>query len=310
MARIVTMIGRNGRWMLLAGLAGGLLFPELASLMRAALFPLIAAILFVSVLRVEPAQIARALTHMRRDLPLVLLLQFLLPLAVAALFFVCGISGPLAGVIILTTAAAPITGGAGLAALTGLDSMTALRLLVWGTILLPLTSILPLQIVFPGEAISPLEPALRLLGVIALAGGLALLVRLFWQPGPQGEAMVMLDAASALLLAALVLGLMDAIQPMLLRDPWQVLLLLAAAFGLNFGLQIATNTILRRSGSDPRIGGAVALMAGNRNLALFLVALPLSSMEAMMVFVGCYQIPMFLTPLLMRSYYGLRDGAI
>ncbi|MCW7543635.1 hypothetical protein N7I30_07430 [Aurantimonas litoralis] len=304
MTRLLTIIARNGRWMLVAGLVGGVLFPGLASLMRAGLFPLIAAILFVSVLRVDPAQIARSLTHMRRDVPLVLFLQLALPLAVAAILYVVGISGPLASVVILTLAAAPITGGAGLAALTGLDGMTALRLLVWGTILLPLTSMLPLQIVFPGADISPLEPALRLLGVIALAGGLAVVVRRIWRPAPQSDAIVMLDAVSALLLAALVLGLMDAIQPMLLRDPPQVAGMLAAAFALNFGLQIAANTAMRRAGSDPAIGGAVALMAGNRNLALFLVALPPASLEAMMVFVGCYQIPMFLTPLLMRGYYG------
>ena len=303
MTRLLTIIARNGRWMLVAGLVGGVLFPGLASLMRDGLFPLIAAILFGSVLRVDPAQIARSLTHMRRDVPLVLFLQLALPLAVAALFHVCGVTGPLASVLILTLAAAPITGGAGLAALTGLDGMTALRLLVWGTILLPLTSMLPLQIVFPGAAISPLEPALRLLGVIALAGGLAVVVRRIWRPAPQSDAIVMLDAVSALLLAALVLGLMDAIQPMLLRDPLQVAGMLAAAFALNFGLQIVANTAMRRAGSDPAIGGAVALMAGNRNLALFLVALPPASLEAMMVFVGCYQIPMFLTPLLMRGYY-------
>jgi len=45
-----------------------------------------------------------------------------------------------------------------------------------------------------------------------------------------------------------------------LTTAMQVAGMLAAAFALNFGLQIAANTAMRRAGSDPAIGGAVALM--------------------------------------------------
>ena len=44
-------------------------------------------------------------------------------------------------------------------------------------------------------------------------------------------------------------------------------------------------------------------MAGSRNLGLFLAALPPASMDAMMVFAGCDQVPVFLSPLLMWGLY-------
>lgn len=52
-----------------------------------------------------------------------------------------------------------------------------------------------------------------------------------------------------------------------------------------------------------RMGGPLALAAGNRNIALFLVALPAEVMAPIMVFVGCWQVPMYLTPVLLRWLY-------
>jgi len=54
---------------------------------------------------------------------------------------------------------------------------------------------------------------------------------------------------------------------------------------------------------------ALTVMAGNRNIALFLVALPEPVMAPLLIFVGCYQIPMYLTPLLTgRVLKGLDRG--
>ena len=39
------------------------------------------------------------------------------------------------------------------------------------------------------------------------------------------------------------------------------------------------------------------------NIALFLVGLPASITDPVLIFIGCYQVPMYLTPLLMRRFY-------
>ena len=47
-----------------------------------------------------------------------------------------------------------------------------------------------------------------------------------------------------------------------------------------------------------------AVSAGNRNIALFLAA-PAGSGHRSddLLFIGCYQVPMYLTPLLLRRFY-------
>jgi hypothetical protein len=81
-----------------------------------------------------------------------------------------------------------------------------------------------------------------------------------------------------------------------------LLLALAVAFAGNFGLQIAMAIVLRRLAP----GGSVAplaIVAGNRNIALFLTALPAAVTDPLLLFIGCYQIPMYLTPILLGRLY-------
>jgi hypothetical protein len=40
-------------------------------------------------------------------------------------------------------------------------------------------------------------------------------------------------------------------------------------------------------------------------VALFLAALPAKETDAALLFIGCYQIPMYLTPLLLGRWYRL-----
>ena len=47
-----------------------------------------------------------------------------------------------------------------------------------------------------------------------------------------------------------------------------------------------------------------AIVAGNRNAALFLMALPASVTEPLLILLGCYQLPMYLTPILLARLYG------
>ena len=77
--------------------------------------------------------------------------------------------------------------------------------------------------------------------------------------------------------------------------------LLSGSIALNFGLQaIAYKT-------DPRPDAGVAVIAGNRNIALFLVALPPEITDRILLFIGCYQVPMYLTPLVMARLYRSDD---
>jgi hypothetical protein len=106
---------------------------------------------------------------------------------------------------------------------------------------------------------------------------------------------------SAILMAVLVVGLMAAVGPALSRDPATLAFNLAVAFIANFGLQIGTFLILRRRDSEDAV--PLAIVAGNRNIALFLTALPAAITDPILLFIGCYQVPMFLTPIILDRLY-------
>ena len=75
-----------------------------------------------------------------------------------------------------------------------------------------------------------------------------------------------------------------------------------AAFAVSFGMQIGT-LVLGKPWIAPEDLVAYGVVAGNRNIALFLLALPSGVTDQILLFVGCWQFPMYLTPLLMRRIY-------
>lgn len=71
---------------------------------------------------------------------------------------------------------------------------------------------------------------------------------------------------------------------------------LLAALAINIVLVVVTVRLLQaRSWSIPV---PTAIYAGNRNIAPFLFVLQKEVAAPLMIFVGCYQIPMYLTPVL------------
>ncbi|MAU51071.1 MAG: hypothetical protein CMN17_01585 [Roseovarius sp.] len=292
-------LARHGRLMLVLGLALGGLVPPLAGALAPWIFEMIALLLFLAALRVD----LRAAFPGRRSLPrylaITLLMQLALPVTAILLLWALGASATVLGIgIVLVLAAPPLTGSPGLTILAGGDPTPALRQLVLGTALLPLT-VLPVFWLLPvfGAPGVVAEAALRLLGVIVLAGGAGVILRarLSWIRRTEGQGAV--DGLMTLAMAAVVVGLMSAVGPAMLAPTPVFWITLAAVFALNFGAQAVALLLTRRR--VPRDAPALAIIAGNRNLALFLGALPPETAAAMLLFVGLYQVPMYLTPLVM-----------
>jgi hypothetical protein len=302
---LLAAMGRRGQLMLVAGLVGGLLWPQAASLLRPYLTELIVALLFFAALRFDPNELTLSRSLFLHDLALVGVLQLLLPVAVAGFLALFGWKGPAATMLILIATASTISGSPPIAQMLGLSGAVALRLLVSGTLLLPFTSLLPLKMAFgSAESFDLLRPALVLSVIIVASAAGAWLCRRYMVVGLSRRGDQAIGGCTALLLAVFVLALMDAVQPALLADPLDVLALLAFTSAVGFGLQIVAALLyLRLAPGETEQAGAVGVVAGNRNIALFLAALPASQMDPLMVLVGCYQIPMFVTPIAMRPFY-------
>ncbi len=288
-------IARQGRWALLIGLALGVGAPGLAALLRPWITPMILLLLFLAVLRLGPVGLRAGLARPRRTLAIALLLQLALPVAAAI------VAGPTGGAVVLGAvvllASPPLTGSPHMAVMCGADPAPALRQMVAGTALLPLT-VLPVFWLLPvfGDPGAVLWAVARLLLMILAAGGAALALRITGLVTDRATETI--DAVVAVALAAVVIGIMSAVGPALRSDPAGFALVLAAAFALNAALQVGGYAAER--GTER---GALGIVAGNRNIVLLLGVLPPEVTSDLLLFVGCYQIPMYLTPLMFGWLY-------
>ena len=286
--------------MLPLGLLAGLLLPKAAQPLLSFVPELIALLLLVACLRIDlnPAELGgQAVALLLR----VCMLQLILPLLLASVLLSLNTPADWLWPVVLVAAAAPISGVPNLVILLGENPTLALRLLIMGTALLPLTVMPVLYVLDPSLSITTVvSSSLRLLAVIAGAISMAWLIR----RSPLGSASLLqrqqLDGIASLLLALVVIGLMGAIHKAW-DHPAELAQMLLLAIGVNVGLQ-SVGWYVARVG---RLAQPVTLgvINGNRNIALFLTALPATVTEPLMLFIACYQIPMYLTPLLGRLLY-------
>lgn len=304
--RLAASVAPRGSWLLVAGLVVGLALPELAQKMRPAIEPMVVALLFLAVLRMGPEGLRVGRIGLSKAVLRAGLLQLFLPLGVTLLLMTAGLlEHPLALATILILAAAPITGAAHFAVMAGGDPAPALRQTIIGTALLPLT-VLPIWVLIPafGSSTEVLISVLGLLAIIVCAAGLALALRQREiVPGTSGVLRI-LDALAAILLGVVVIGMLGAAGESLHTNPAEFLAVMALACILCFGLQAISRFDWK---APPSERPALAVVAGNRNAALFLSVLPVAVADDVLLLIGCYQVPMYLTPLILP--WLLRLGA-
>lgn len=94
---------------------------------------------------------------------------------------------------------------------------------------------------------------------------------------------------------------MDGVQARLLAEPLWMLAALALALLNNLALNGLTTLALWPFGT--RVALAAGMLAGNRNQALFLAVLPAAADPGVLLFFAIGQVPMFLSPFLLRPVY-------
>ncbi len=294
---------RHGRGVLVAGLLAGIASPTLAGLIRPHIGLLIAVLLAIAAFRIGARAAWGAFSTMAATLGLVAILQVAVPLAVLSVERGLGLAGPLATALLIMTATAPIAGLPNLTIFLGGDPAPALRLVVVGTAFLPLT-VVPVFLASGdlGDPIAVVPAALRLAGLIGVAALVGFTARARLSPELSRSRTTAVDGLSTLVFAVVVIGVMEAIAVEIRLDPAAVAVTAAAAFAANLGFQIVGALLAARLGAGAAVP-AIGLAAGNRNFILLLTALPDPIIQSIMLFVGCYQLPMYLTPLLMGGFY-------
>ncbi len=302
--RILWAASTHARTCLIAGLVAGLALPGLAAAMVPWLPHMVALLLVTTALRIGFRDAMGAVGDLRWGLGVVVALQMAVPLTLLGLLHLAGLSQtPAALAIVLTSAAPAITGSVNLALIMRMDAGRMMQILVLGTAVFPLT-VLPVLWAMPqlGAAQEVISAALTLLAVIIAATATGFLIRARAFPNPTADQIKALDGLSVLAFAIIVVGLMAALTPALQADPWAVLNWALLAFAIGYGLQLLALLTLRRSPLQS-LAGPIAIAAGNRNIAIFLIALPPDIIAPLMIFIGCWQLPMYLTPMLMPRLY-------
>lgn len=296
-------LARHSRLCLVVGLIAGLLFPAVANAARPWLPYLVGLLLFMTAFRVGWAQIKGEGAQISEALKLVVVLQLAMPLVAMGVFALFGVLNmPFVLAVVLMLSAPSVSGAANFTIMTGHDPAPAMRLLVVGTAVFPLT-VIPVLLLMPGvgQGAEALLAGLRLIAVILCAVGAGFLARSLVLPHPSPVQLRRLDGLNALALAVLVVGLMSALGPLVRQSPVTFLWWVSGVALVNFGLQISSFFVLRRMGRPDAV--PVSIVTGNRNIALFLIALSQETMDPLLIFVGCYQIPMYLTPLLLKRMH-------
>jgi len=303
---LLTLCAQYSRPLLIVGLLAGVGLPGVAAAMQPWLPQMVAALLVITAFRIGHRAAFGALVDLRWSIPAVLVLQLVLPVVLVACFAAFGVlSSPMALALVLAASAPTITGGTSLAIILRQDPARMMQLLILGTAVFPLTVVLVLSLVPQVSDPSLLvNTALRSLVVILGAAALGFALRARVMPHPDAAQIKAMDGASVLSFVVIVVGLMAALGPMLRTDPFEALRWSLAAFALSFGLQIVSLLVLRRTRLAP-VCGPLALAAGSRNIALFLVSLPAETVAPLMIFVACWQLPMYLTPMFLSRLYRL-----
>ena len=296
-------VGRRSAYVLFIGCGVALMFPALASFLRPALPGLVALVLGAAAARIDLIGAARDIARPRVALTLVATLVLLTPVAAILLIEAARPFGTDVMLMVAAFAAAPpIASAASLCFLLGFDAKRALQLTLLATMTTPLIG--PPLIAYAGVAgLETGAVAVKLFAIIAagLAIGAAaramLGARRMAALGPE------LDGASALIMVLFVIPLFDGAGAAIMATPWLAAGLFGFAVLLNFGANAAANLATRRVAG--RAGaGALGVVAGNRNVSLYLATLPPDPVFGL--FVALYQFPMYATPLVGRWLGGPR----
>jgi len=297
-------IGARARWILAFGALAALFLQDLAAVMRPLLPVLVALLYAFAMVRIDLLAVTKRALQPKRiaqTLGVTAALSIVTPVVLWGAGTATGMRPDLVEAMVYATAAPPLGSAAALCFLLGLNAAFALELTILGCFLTPLIGPFITGLLL-GEAvpIDALTLSMRLLLVIAGGAALAIIARRVIGVETIAKRGSVFDGLGAVAMLVTILPILDGVTALILANSMLALGVLVLVFAINIGLQLVMTPLARRV-TDADTAGAAGLIWGNRNTALYLAALPEAPMLSL--FVGLYQIPMYATPLLMRTFY-------
>jgi len=297
--RILT---RHGTIVLALGLLSGIVFPAVATFLRPSLPVAVAVILTLAMLRVDWQ---RMLDYGRRPVLMSSALAWYLigaPVVVWWIVTILDVPAGLAGGLIMMAAAPPLMGTPAVALLIGLDvdmsmiHVTVAHLLVFFTAPFVALELLGLELAIDSWALA---------GRLGLIIGLSLVAGLVGRRLMGSERLERwkgeIDGLAVIVLVVFGIAIMDGVTALLLSDPEWIAIMTVVAFVANLALQGAGALMFGGLGMQAAL--TAGFMTGNRNMALFLAALPATTHPDILLYFAIGQLPMYCLPALLKPVY-------
>ncbi|OED42543.1 hypothetical protein AB833_05900 [Chromatiales bacterium (ex Bugula neritina AB1)] len=279
----------------------GVLFPSLAAWWQP-LLPQIIFLLFVfAIVQIRFSDAYRTLQR-NRNCWLILLWQLvLLPVLAAAILYPL-MSDQWYVFTLATLCTGSITATTALSRLFGLNDALALVVCLGGALLMPLPLYVLLTFAVEGDA--SIDFAVYLTRIVVFIVVPFIVVFVFRKiASVQIDAWVREKVPHAVLILLVFFGLavMDGVQTLLLERPWLLLSYIALAFGISIVVQGVTYIALSRLGI--RDAKTACLLCAYRNMGIVAAIAGASLGEHFLIFVGVWQLPMYLLPLFFKRFY-------
>ena len=279
----------------------GIAFPALAAFFKPYLLPLIFIGFLSAVLQVSFSDAAHAATG-DRAIWIVLIWQLLgLPL----LFFIVlkpFLSDQLYLFAVIAMCTGSITATTALSRLFNLNSALSLVAGMAGAILMPVPLYIFLQLLLGPEVSLDLTAySIRSVFFIVVPFVVAFFIRKLISHEADIRLQENMPSVAMVFLVFFGLAVMDGVGELMFSDPHRLLSYVALAFGISIGVQLITFFVLFFLGA--RDATTCALLCAYRNVG-FVAAIAGSSLgEDFFIFLGVWQFPMYVLPLLLRRFY-------
>jgi len=300
--RTLTAIARNGTLILPVGLILGLVWQDLAHLMRPLLAPSVFCLLATILTRVD---FTAAMQRVQRPLPLILGVVWtiiVMPPLMALVIARTGIGTGLGFALIVYAASPPNMAAAAIGYLLGLDGALCLAVILATIVAHPVIAPLAVEFLSPvPAAISSGDLALRL--AVLVGGGLvaAVLARRLLGPERRRRLVPVFDGLGVILMLVFVVALMDGIPALVAARPHYALMLVGLCYALHLGLNLVTALLFATFGRPTAL--SLGYASAGRNIAIVMAALGPAAPADAWLFFAMLQFPIYSLPLVLKPLY-------
>ncbi len=304
MTNILSWLGANGTRILPASLFVGLVWADLAALLRPTLTPIVFLMLAMLIIRVDMVAARKHLAS-----PLVPVLGLIWAIVAMPVLFAGGIwlgssylSAGLVLALIFWASAPPLFSTPALAYLLRLDPALALGFLLAAVAVHPLITPFFTALFTDGATlVSPVQLAQRLGLLVGGAIVIAVIFRRFVGVERIHRASASFDGLNVIAMAIFAIALMDGIGVRLLADPVYALGFIAFVMALSLISILVTTALFWTAGR--RTASTLGFSAGGRNIALVIGALGVSVPEDTWLFFAVLQFPIYCLPAILKPVY-------